>query len=164
MSARWKVIVLFSLILVLLSGTCCHFALEMLQLLMRSGLLGKPVSSTSKNQISSFPFALRTRVSVCACVHMCWCCCYPHSTFYVVLCKTLRAFKDWYCRNNYCCYDYYNFGFLFPRKASCNRAHWLIPNEGKISTEFCPFLNFKCCGSFNVSTVVGPQVFSFLIM
>lgn len=73
-----------------------------------SSLLGKPVSSTSKNQISSFPFALRARASAHVCVHMCvcCCCCYPYSTFYVVLRKTLRAFKDWYCRNNYCCYDY----------------------------------------------------------
>ena len=33
-----------------------------------SSLLGKPVSSTSKNQISSFPFDLRTCVCICVCV------------------------------------------------------------------------------------------------
>ena len=60
--------IVLSLILVLLSGTCCHFVLEMLQLLMHSSLLGIPVSSTSENQISSFPFVLRMRVSAHTCV------------------------------------------------------------------------------------------------
>ena len=68
-SARQKVIVL-SLTLVFLSGTHCHCTLEMLQLSTPSSLLCKPISSTSKNLISScLPDLLCVSVCVvCVCV------------------------------------------------------------------------------------------------
>ena len=68
--ARQKVIML-SLSLVLLSGIHCHCTLEMLQLLTPSSLLLKPMSSTSKNLISSYLLDLFC-VSVCV---MCVCVC-----------------------------------------------------------------------------------------
>ena len=64
-NARQKVIML-SVTLVLLSGTHCHCTLEMLQLLTPSSLLSKPISSISKNRISSYlPDLLCVGVCVC---------------------------------------------------------------------------------------------------
>ena len=70
-SARQKVIVL-SLTLVLLSGTHGHCTLEILPLLTPSSLLQKPISSTSKNLISSYLPVLLC-VSVCAVCGACVC-------------------------------------------------------------------------------------------
>ena len=75
-NARQKVIVL-SLTLVLLSGTHCHCTLEMLELSTPSSLLSNPISSTSKNLISScLPDLLCVSVCgvyVCVCVCVCGC-------------------------------------------------------------------------------------------
>ena len=80
-SARQKVIVL-SLTLVLLSGTHCHCILQRLQLSKPSSLLKKPISSTSKNLISSYlpdllcvSVCVMWCVCVCVCVCMCVCVC-----------------------------------------------------------------------------------------
>ena len=63
---------MLSLTLVLLSGTHCHSTIEMLQLSTPSSLLEKPVSSTSKNLISSYlPDLLCVGVCVCGVVCLC---------------------------------------------------------------------------------------------
>ena len=83
-----------SLILVLLSGTHCHFWLEMLLLLILWSLL----SSTSESLITSFLF-----VCVCVCVFMCICvyvrACHSYLAYPCTLCgvwNSQDAVSDWW--------------------------------------------------------------------